>query len=293
MSSSPSSSSSMRHHASSAGELASAGRLTATPLAVVVSPPSRLFFRASSGYSSRWFCWFRAPARPESGPYGYPVSAEAPANAAASAAASTAIDVAGGGAVGGTARFGSPADSVPGTAPELRRASPGSLGSFTSRSDRRMASSRSAAASRSVSRGSVGSFASPDVRLRLCSVAREAGDVRSLPAREGLGSPEPPAASAPSPEPAPRCCAFACCSDIASAWRACEAMLVRRAIDRALGRKEKTARSRGARTARARAFREARARETRETRAGRTICSSSSSSSSAIVTMCGQSDRQI
>ena len=120
--------------------------------------------------------------------------------------------------------------------------------SFASRSDRRMASSKSAAASvraamslsafveAFVSRSAV---TSPDVRLRLCSLASEAGDRGSLPAREGLGSPEPPAAAAPSSGPAPRCCALACCSDIASAWRSRKAMLVGRDRRRPESRKRR------------------------------------------------------
>ena len=112
-----------------------------------------------------------------------------------------------------------------------------------------MASSKSAAASvraaaslsafveaeAFVSRSAV---TSPDVRLRLCSLASEAGDRGSLPAREGLGSPEPPAAAAPSSGPAPRCCALACCSDIASAWQESEGDVswTRSPVDRNLER---------------------------------------------------------
>ena len=90
-----------------------------------------------------------------------------------------------------------------------------------------------------------------------------------LPAREGLGSPEPPAAAAPSSGPAPRCCALACCSDIASAWRSRRAMLVGR--DRPstgdLERDDEDGAFAGPWTGRARAFRGSRAPETCRTRA--------------------------
>ena len=197
------------HHFSSADALKSAGRRTGTPLPVdtvvllssfsSLSFSSRGVFRVASGcVGSR----FRAPASPADLPAD---DAEAAANAAARDAASTT------GADAATVRpyVGYAPPPLPDAVPE---------GPPVSRSDRRMASSRSAAASSARRfRASVAFFSPSLVRLRLCS-GSEAGDRGSLPARGGPGSRETPAASAPSPELAPRCCAFACCSDIASAW---------------------------------------------------------------------------